>query len=48
MKKSIIIDKELIDAITNSVKINTNEKLSWLKLIGYLTFSERKELLELV
>jgi len=48
MKKSIIIDKELIDAITNSVKINTNEKLSWLKLIGYLTFSERRELQELV
>jgi len=48
MKKSIIIDKELIDAIANSVKINAKEKLSWLKIIWYLTFSERRELMTLV
>ena len=48
MKKSIIIDKELIDAIANSVKLKSTEKLSWLKIIGYLTFSERKELMTLV
>ena len=48
MKKSIIIDRELIEAITNSEKINDNEKLSWLKIIWYLTFSERRELITLV
>jgi hypothetical protein len=33
MKKSIIIDKELIEAIANSFKISDNEKLKWLKII---------------
>ena len=48
MKKSIIIDKELIDKIVNSFKISEQEKLKWLKIIWYLTLSERKELMTLV
>ena len=48
MKKSIIIDAKLIDAITSSVILNAKEKLNFLKYIGYMTLSERKELLTLV
>lgn len=48
MKKSIIIDAELIDAIVNSVILNAKEKMNFLKYIGYLTLSERKELMTLI
>jgi len=48
MKKSIIIDTELIDAIVNSVILNAKEKMTFLKYIGYLTLSERKELMSIV
>ena len=48
MKKSIIIDNDLIDAIANSVKIGDKEKMTFLKYIWYMTLWERKELLTLV
>jgi len=48
MKKSIIIDAKLIDAIVDSVVLNAKEKMTFLKYIGYMTFSERKELMTLV
>jgi len=48
MNKSILIDKELIDAITNSVVLCDKEKLNFLKYIWYMTFSERRELQTLV
>jgi len=48
MKKSIIIDSKLIDAIVNSIILNSKEKMTFLKYIGYLTLSERKELMTLV
>jgi ribosomal 50S subunit-associated protein YjgA (DUF615 family) len=48
MNKSILIDTELIDAISHSEKINDKEKMRFLKYIGYLTFSERRELQLLV
>jgi len=48
MKKSIIIDAKLIDAIVNSIILNAKEKMTFLKYIGYLTLSERKELMTLV
>jgi hypothetical protein len=48
MKKSIIIDNDLIDAIANSFKISDKEKMTFLKYIWYMTLSERKELQTLV
>ncbi|MDQ7009927.1 MAG: hypothetical protein Q9M94_06555 [Candidatus Gracilibacteria bacterium] len=48
MKKSIIIDRELIEKIVESFKISEQEKLKWLKIIGYLTLSERRELKTLI
>lgn len=48
MKKSIIIDNDLIDAIANSLKMGDKEKMNFLKYIWYMTFSERKELLTLI
>ena len=48
MKKSITIDKNLINAIVNSLKITEKQKMYWLKYIWYLTLSERKELLSLI
>ena len=41
-------DSKLIDAIVNSVILNAKEKMNFLKYIGYMTLSERKELLTLV
>jgi len=48
MKKSITIDKKLINAIVNSLKITEKQKMYWLKYVWYLTLSERKELLSLI
>jgi len=48
MKKSITIDKNLINAIVNSLKITEKQKMYWLKYVWYLTLSERKELLSLI
>jgi hypothetical protein len=48
MWKSIIIDRNLIDAIANSMKIGDKEKMTFLKYIWYMTLSERKELLTLI
>ncbi len=48
MLKSILIDKELIDAIANSLLLSDKEKLNFLKYIWYMTFSERRELQKLV
>lgn len=48
MKKSIVIDVELIDAISDSTVINDKEKINFLKFIWYLTFSERRELETLI
>ncbi len=44
MNKSILIDKELIDAISDSKKLCDKEKMNFLRYIWYMTFSERREL----
>ncbi len=49
MKKSKIqISVNVLDAITGSRVISENEKLSFLKYIGYMTYDEQKEFLTLI
>jgi len=49
MKKSkIIVDNQVIDKITNSIILDENSKISFLKYIWYMTKQERAELVSLI
>ncbi len=49
MKKSkIIVDDFLVNKIVNSTKIGEITKISFLKYIWYMTWTEKKELVQLI
>ena len=49
MKKSkIIVDSFILNKITNSNIIDENSKISFLRYIWYMTWSEKKELMQLI
>lgn len=47
-KSKINIDPSVLDAISSSTEISTIEKIDFLKYVGYMTVSERKELINLI
>jgi len=47
-KSKIIIDEFTINKIANSTIIDNNSKISFLKYIWYMTWSEKKELLQMI
>jgi len=49
MKKSkIIIDSFILNKISNSNKLNNEEKIHFLKYVWYMTSSEKRELAQVV
>jgi len=47
-KLNFSIEPNILEAISNSNKISNEEKVELLRLVGYLTASEKKELVQLV
>lgn len=47
-KLKFTIEPSILEAISNSTKITNNEKMEFLRLVGYLTTSEKRELVSLV
>lgn len=47
-KLNITIEPNILEAISNSTKITNNEKVELLRLVGYLTNTEKQELVELI
>ncbi len=47
-KNKLNIDNNLIDIISNSTKITSNNKLEFLRNIWYMTKSEQKQLINLL
>lgn len=47
-KSKIIIDEFIINKIANSIIIDNNWKISFLKYIWYMTWSEKRELLQMI
>lgn len=47
-KSKIIVDNFIIDKIANSNIIDNNSKISFLKYIWYMTWSEKRELVQLI
>lgn len=47
-KINFTIEPKILEAISNSTKISNSEKIEILRIVGYMTASEKKELVELV
>jgi hypothetical protein len=47
-KSKINIDPMILDAISSSTKLNPHEKMSFLRYVGYMTISEKKELMSIL
>ena len=47
-QSKINIEPMILDAISSSTILSTSEKINFLKYVGYLTISEKKELVELI
>ncbi len=47
-KLNFTIEPKILEAISNSTKISNSEKIEILRIVGYMTASEKKELVELV
>lgn len=47
-KLNFTIEPNILEAISNSTKISNSEKVEILRIVGYMTNSEKKELVELV
>lgn len=47
-KINFTIEPNILEAISNSTKISNSEKVEILRIVGYMTNSEKKELIELV
>lgn len=47
-KSKINIDPMTLSAITSSTVISTTEKIDFLRYVGYMTTSEKKELIGLI
>ncbi len=47
-KLNFTIEPNILEAISNSTKISNSEKVEILRIVGYMTSSEKKELVELV
>lgn len=47
-RKSLVLDNSLIDSIAHSQQLSENEKLLFLKYVGYYTAWEKQELRELI
>lgn len=47
-KSKIIVDTFLINKIANSTKIDNDSKISFLKYMWYMTWTERRELIQLI
>ena len=47
-KLNFTIEPNILEAISNSTKISNSEKIELLRIVGYMTNSEKKELVSLV
>ncbi|MDP2090528.1 MAG: hypothetical protein Q8K30_02920 [Candidatus Gracilibacteria bacterium] len=47
-KSKIIIDSFVLDKIAQSNELTDNEKINFLKYVGYMTLSERRELSQII
>lgn len=47
-RKSLVLDNSLIDSIAHSQQLTENEKLLFLKYVGYYSASEKQELQQLI
>lgn len=47
-KSKINIDPMILSAISGSTVISTTEKIDFLRYVGYMTTSEKKELMTLI
>lgn len=47
-KINFTIEPNILEAISNSNKITNEEKIELLRLVGYLTATEKQELVKLV
>lgn len=47
-KLNFTIEPKILEAISNSTKISNSEKIELLRIVGYMTNSEKKELVSLV
>ena len=48
IKSKIKIDPNILDAISISTKLSTDEKIDLLKYVGYMTTVEKTELINLI
>jgi hypothetical protein len=47
-KSKINIEPVMLDAISSSTKLNPHEKMSFLRYVGYMTISEKRELIRIL
>lgn len=47
-KSKINIDGKVLDKISVSTHLSNSEKINFLKYVGYLTISERQELISVI
>ncbi len=47
-KLNFTIEPKILEAISNSTKISNSEKVELLRIVWYMTQSEKNELVELV
>lgn len=47
-KSKFTIEPNILEAISNSTKISNKEKIDLLRLVWYLTLTEKRELVSLI
>ena len=47
-KSKIIVEPGILDAISNSTKLNKSEKITYLRYLTYMTISEKRELIRII